>query len=143
MDCPGEPKDMAGKTTSITSWSGQLSTQMNKNTGLPPPGPKSFGFNKNTGLLARPPCNWAPHNVLGFLTPRHVFEHLHRDWDFGSYDPRMKVNPLKFVTIGRDEKMMASFNDAVPQFIYEMDQVLTNVGIRFGDHWTALKSERE
>lgn len=62
-------------------------------------------------------------------------------WDFANYDPRMKKNMLHIITLDRDEKMMASFNDAVPQFMSEMDLMLKKIGIEFGEQWTRLIEE--
>lgn len=56
-------------------------------------------------------------------------------WDFGSYDPRMRAKKEHHVTIERDPKFMTTLDDAVPQFIYEMDKMLSIVGFEFGDQW--------
>lgn len=55
-------------------------------------------------------------------------------WDFCSFDPRMRKNNLH-----RIEKVSGPgvklFDDAVPQFIEEMDRMLDAVGFKFGDQW--------
>jgi exodeoxyribonuclease (lambda-induced) len=55
-------------------------------------------------------------------------------WDFCSFDPRMRKNNLH-----RIEKVSGPgvklFDDAVPQFIEEMDRMLAAVGFEFGDQW--------
>lgn len=56
-------------------------------------------------------------------------------WDFNSYDPRMKFRPFHGETIARDEKMMARFDECVPQFIEDMDKKLAELGIEFGYQW--------
>lgn len=56
-------------------------------------------------------------------------------WEFVSYDPRMKEKVLMHMTIERDEKMMKQFDDAIPQFILEMDRKLEMIGLKFGDQW--------
>jgi hypothetical protein len=61
-------------------------------------------------------------------------------WDFGFFDPRMKKSPMKIMTIDRDEKMQKTLEDAVPQFISDMDAALKTIGIEFGEQWTRLKS---
>lgn len=60
-------------------------------------------------------------------------------WDFGQYDPRSFGKMLKFMTIERDNKFQATMADAIPQFLHDMDKMLDNVGVKFGDQWTRLK----
>lgn len=56
-------------------------------------------------------------------------------WDFGQYDPRMKIKPMHFITIGRDEEKQKALDDLVPQFIFDMDRLLAKIGIKFGAQW--------
>lgn len=56
-------------------------------------------------------------------------------WDFISYDPRMKKHMIKIVTLERDPKMMALFDELIPQFTKEMDEKLRKLGVSFGDQW--------
>ena len=56
-------------------------------------------------------------------------------WVFANYDPRCHGKMFHAVTLERDEKMMDTFNDAVPQFLHEMDMMLDRLGLRFGDQW--------
>lgn len=60
-------------------------------------------------------------------------------WDFGQYDPRSQGRILKFITVERDEKFQKTMEDAIPTFIEELDGVLKNVGVKFGDQWRRLK----
>lgn len=57
------------------------------------------------------------------------------EWDFGQYDPRMKVSPIKYIPVVRDEKCQKTFDDAVPQFIHDMDKILSQIGVKFGSQW--------
>lgn len=57
-------------------------------------------------------------------------------WDAVQYDPRMKAKPLHVVTIERDEKSIKTLEDAIPQFIEDMDNMLSKTGITFGEQWT-------
>lgn len=59
-------------------------------------------------------------------------------WDFCQYDPRMKKNPLKITTIDRDEKKQKTLDDAIPQFISDMDKMLQKAGFEFGEHWARI-----
>ena len=60
-------------------------------------------------------------------------------WDFVQYHPNMKTNPLKVLTIGRDEEKQKTFDDLVPAFIEDMDKMLAKIGVKFGDQWSRLK----
>lgn len=59
-------------------------------------------------------------------------------WDAVQYDPRMKSKPQHIVTVERDEKAIKTLEDAVPQFIEDMDKVLIKAGVSFGEQWTRL-----
>jgi putative phage-type endonuclease len=56
-------------------------------------------------------------------------------WDFVSYDPRMRKKPMAILTVERDEKKMKTFDELVPAFIEDMDKMLAQIGIEFGDQW--------
>ncbi|AFM54896.1 exonuclease [Marinomonas phage P12026] len=56
-------------------------------------------------------------------------------WDFGSFDPRMKKKNLHIITVERDDKMQKTLEDAIPQFISDMDKQLSMLGFDFGDQW--------
>lgn len=60
------------------------------------------------------------------------------EWDFGQYDPRMKKNPLKILTVKRDEEKMKVFDDLIPLFIEDMDKMLAKAGFRYGEQWERL-----
>lgn len=63
-----------------------------------------------------------------------------QEWDFVQFDPRMKAKPLHMVRVERDEAMQGLFGEAVPEFIHEMDKILGQIGIQFGDQWTRIES---
>ena len=63
-------------------------------------------------------------------------------WDAVQYDPRMKTKPMHIVTIERDEKAMKALEDAVPQFIADMDKILEKAGAKFGDHWLRISQTK-
>lgn len=56
-------------------------------------------------------------------------------WDFANYDPRMTKKQFHCVTIERDEKKMKEFDEKIPEFISEMDEMLSKLGIEFGYQW--------
>lgn len=57
------------------------------------------------------------------------------EWEFVSFDPRMKSNILKHMTISRSDKHMEKFNEAIPAFVEEMDRKMAMIGLKFGDQW--------
>jgi hypothetical protein len=57
-------------------------------------------------------------------------------WDFTSYHPRMKAKMIHYITIERDQELMRYFDEEIPKFIFEMDQKLEKIGIKFGSHWS-------
>lgn len=62
-------------------------------------------------------------------------------YEFGQFDPRMNATTSKFREIESDEKMQKTLNDAVPQFISEMNIKLKAIGIEFGSHWHRLAKQ--
>jgi predicted phage-related endonuclease len=62
-------------------------------------------------------------------------------WDFCEFDPRIKKNPLHRVTAERDEAMQRTFDDAVPQFIDDLDSVLSKMSVKHGDQWTRIAQD--
>lgn len=55
--------------------------------------------------------------------------------DFHSHDPRMLKHTDHIVTVERSDKYQALFDDAVPQFIKEMDAKLERLGFTFGEQF--------
>lgn len=95
-------------------------------------------------------CPWATENYIKFLTEdtikpewrwqcQYTMRILGADqWDFVMYDPRMQLKPMKIIQVERDEDMQKKFEDLVPVFIEDMDNLLAKIGIRFGDQWHRL-----
>lgn len=59
-------------------------------------------------------------------------------WDFAQYDPRMQIKPMHTMRDEWDEKMQKTLDDAVPQFIHDMDKMLAEIGVPFGEQWLRL-----
>ena len=59
------------------------------------------------------------------------------EWDFASYDPRMRSQMIHIKTIVRDEKIMKEFDEKVPEFISEMGMMLLKRGFIFGEQWAS------
>ncbi len=56
-------------------------------------------------------------------------------WDFVSFDPRMRKSPLHIMTVEKDDKKQKIFDELVPAFIEDMDKMLKQIGIEFGEQW--------
>ena len=89
--------------------------------------------------------NYIQFLANGHIKPEYVWQYQYtmrvmgaKEWDFVQYDPRMKTTPIKIVTISVDEEKQKTMDDAVPQFISDMDKMLEKIGIKFGDHWKAI-----
>lgn len=57
--------------------------------------------------------------------------------DFVSFDPRMLKHNFFMTTVERSDAFMRKFDDAIPQFIMEMDAKLERLGFRFGEQFKA------
>ena len=57
--------------------------------------------------------------------------------DFVSFDPRMLKHNFFMTTVERSDTFMKKFDDAIPQFIMEMDAKLERLGFRFGEQFKA------
>jgi predicted phage-related endonuclease len=56
-------------------------------------------------------------------------------WDFCSYHARFKSRMLKSITLERDIELMKRFEDEVGQFIFEMDEHIKRLNLKFGEQW--------
>lgn len=95
-------------------------------------------------------CPYNPVHYIQFLTEdkikseydwqcQYTLRVMEADeWDFVQYHPNMKKSPLKVLTMPRNEEKQKTFDDAVPQFIHEMDKMLVKIGLEFGDQWKRL-----
>lgn len=62
--------------------------------------------------------------------------------DFCQFDPRMKKNPIKIMTVEKDLKKQKTLDDAVPQFIADLDKMLAKAGFVWGEQWERIKKEK-
>ena len=56
-------------------------------------------------------------------------------WDFANYDPRMRSNPLHFVTIERDSKIMEQFDKRAGEWVTDISRMLSMLGVSYGDQF--------
>ena len=62
---------------------------------------------------------------------------------FAQYNPRAVLcDNLYYSETEISDSDFATLNDAVPQFIADMDAALANLGVCFGDHWAHIKNNR-
>lgn len=103
---------------------------------------------KSHGLELKVPFNAAKYADF-FLTEGLSSEYMWQvqfsmwcadseSWDFAEYSPTFKANPLKNVSIPRDNEKMKSLDDLIPQFISDYDEALKKIGIPFGGQWKRL-----
>lgn len=59
-------------------------------------------------------------------------------WDFVQYHPSMKKNPMKVLTVEKDEKKFQIFDELIPEFLNDMDEMLQKAGFKFGEHWERI-----
>lgn len=57
------------------------------------------------------------------------------EWDFANYDPRMITKMIHIVTLERDKELMKRFDEAIPEFIEDMDKILKDIGVEYGRQW--------
>lgn len=115
---------------------------MDKRVGASPDG---IVVGKNKGLELK--CPYSSDTHIKFLIEDEIKDEYitqvqwsmwvagFDEWDFASFDPRMKKNMIKIVTFKRDEKMMSLFSEIVPAFIAEMDAHLEKLGMKFGQQF--------
>lgn len=92
-------------------------------------------------------CPWDSANYVKFLVAEKIKTEWQwqnqfnmwvtgaDEWDFSQYDPRMKKKPMKTLTVKKDIEKQKILDDAVPAFIADMDKMLAEVGVKFGDQW--------
>lgn len=60
-------------------------------------------------------------------------------WYFCSFDKRWvggSDNKLYVTCVDKDTEIMKRFDDEIPEFIHDMDELLKSLGIKFGQQWT-------
>lgn len=65
------------------------------------------------------------------------------NWVFANHDPDVQNYILHSITMERDEAKMKTFEDAIGQFVFDMDKQLAKLGYQFGDQWKSINQYRE
>lgn len=113
------------------------------------PDGKVVGQTKGTEIK----CPWNPGHFIEFITSNEVKKEWEKQcqfsmwvsgfdqWDLSMYDPRMTKKMLHTITYERDLKLFERFNNEIPDFIYDMDQMLLIAGYEFGEQWSKSESD--
>lgn len=98
-------------------------------------------------------CPWDSANYVKFLTqgtqkPEWVWQNEMTMWVMGAdemdvthFDPRMKARPIHTLTISRDPEKQKKLDDDIPELIHDMDKMLKEIGVEFGEQWFRLSSK--
>lgn len=62
-------------------------------------------------------------------------------WDVSMVDPRMKVKPFHYITVEADAAKQKTLDEAIPEFISDMDKILDQIGVTFGSHWIRIAEQ--
>lgn len=99
-------------------------------------------------------CPWDSTNYVKFLVngvvkPEWVWQTQMIMWimkademDVTMFDPRMKAKPIHTVTMKRDPDKQVQLNDTIPELIMDMDAMLKEVGVEFGEQWVRLAQKQ-
>ncbi len=108
------------------------------------------GFIKGQPIPYEIKCPWSSANYVKFLTGDTIksewkWQQNFNMWVLGAdemlfcqFDPRMKKKPMKIMRTKADPEKQRAFDDLIPPFIEDMDKMLAQIGIVFGDHWHRL-----
>lgn len=95
-------------------------------------------------------CPWNTANYIKFLVSDEIKSEWKwqnqfnmwvtgaEEWDFCQFDPRMKKKPMKTLTAIKDVEKHKVFEDLVPVFISDMDEMLAKIGVSFGSQWERI-----
>lgn len=99
-------------------------------------------------------CPWDSTNYIKFLVngivkPEWVWQTQGIMWvmdaeemDVTQFDPRMKAKPIHTMTVKKDPEYQKKLDDAIPELILDMDNMLREVGVEFGEQWVRLAEKR-
>jgi putative phage-type endonuclease len=107
--------------------------------------PDGIVTNKNLGLELKCPYTSKVH-IDFLLMDKIKLEYIYQvqfsmfvtgldQWDFASYDGRVRQDVIKIHTIERDLALMERFENEVGEFIAEMDRGLEKLQIKWGSQW--------
>lgn len=95
-------------------------------------------------------CPWSSTNYVKFLLEgvqkrEWKWQNQFTMWvmgvdemDITQYDPRMKAKPIHTITVKKDNDMRKKLEDTIPELILDMDKMLKEIGVKYGEQWTRL-----
>ncbi len=108
------------------------------------------GFVKEYPMPYEIKCPWSSANYVKFLVadsikPEWKWQQNFNMWVlkaekmyFCQFDPRMKKRPMKIMVTEADPDKQRAFDDLIPVFIQDMDKMLADIGLKFGDQWKRI-----
>lgn len=76
----------------------------------------------------------AQFQIYATQADRHIFT---------QYEPRAVLcNNLHYVETELNDADQKTIDDAVSQFVFDLDKALARMGVEFGDHWRYIKNQR-
>lgn len=98
-------------------------------------------------------CPWDSANYIKFLIdgiqkPDWVWQNQMTMWVMGAremdvtqFDPRMKTKPIHTIIVSKDPEKQKKLDDAIPELIFDMDKMLKEIGVEFGDQWHRISQK--
>lgn len=99
-------------------------------------------------------CPWDSTNYVKFLLegiqkPEWKWQNQMTMWvmeademDVTHFDPRMKTTPIHTVLVKRDPDMQKRLSEAIPELLHDMDKMLEELGVKFGEQWLRLRDKK-
>lgn len=100
-------------------------------------------------------CPWDSANYIKFLLdgvqkPEWKWQNQGTLWvmdademDVTQYDPRMKAKPIHTLIVSKDSEMQKKLDDSIPELILDMDKMLKEIGVEFGEQWIRLGEKKD
>lgn len=130
--------------------------------------PLAFAFKDNSfrvgcspdGVILNPfkpseiKCPWDSTNYVKFLIngvqkPEWIWQNQFALWifeademDVTQFDPRMKSRPIHTLQVKRDPNKQTQLSETIPELILDMDVMLKEVGVEFGEQWTRIAQKK-
>jgi hypothetical protein len=99
-------------------------------------------------------CPWDSTNYVKFLLggiqkPEWQWQNQMTMWVMGAdemdvmqFDPRMKTTPTHTILVKKNPEMQKKLTDSIPELVLDMDKMLKEVGVEFGDQWLRISGKK-
>lgn len=100
-------------------------------------------------------CPWDSANYVKFFLdgdqkPEWKWQNEMTMWvmdtkvmDVTHYDPRMKTNPIHTIEVKSNPEMRKKLEDQIPELILDMDKMLKELGVKFGEQWIRIAEKKD